>query len=75
MKMREPANVKEGILLVVTDKYFLGKFGDKIPKEVYVNTFFMLHTGRFLQQLLPPGHECDFQICLLVLICLVSDLH
>jgi hypothetical protein len=58
MKMREPAKVKEGILLVVTDKYLFGKFGDKVPREVYVSTFFMLYTGRFLQQLLLPGYEC-----------------
>jgi len=34
MKTCEPAKVKEGILLVVTDKYLMGKFGDKVPREV-----------------------------------------
>jgi hypothetical protein len=41
----------EETLLQVMDKYLLGIFGDKQEKP-------KLHTGRYLQQLFPPGHAC-----------------
>ena len=56
----------------------------------HIGAFCMLHSGRYLKQLLPPGRELttwyvntdndtisfqDFQICLRILIRIVSDFH